>query len=120
MRVFKFYGNHHWSKYSEYEVNGSHKLILICALDFLISTQTFILSGSVSSNVETQVSCLLRSVRVLCKLYTHIYKSPPSPSSPTTPRGLQGVKPQSPKATEVFGVSVSSNIFSHSYLFDTQ
>lgn len=58
---------------------------------------------SVSSNVETQVSCLLRSVRVLCKLYTHIYKSPPSPSSPTTPRGLQGVKPQSPKATEVFG-----------------
>uniref|UniRef100_K1P6J8 E3 ubiquitin-protein ligase HACE1 n=1 Tax=Magallana gigas TaxID=29159 RepID=K1P6J8_MAGGI len=58
---------------------------------------------SVSSNVETQVSCLLKSVRVLCKLYTHIYKSPPSPSSPNTPRGLLGVKPQSPKATEVFG-----------------
>lgn len=119
MKVFKFYGIHHWSRYSEYEANGSSNLISICALDFLISTQTFILSGSVSSNVETQVPCLLKSVRVLCKLYTHIYKSSPSPSSPTTPRGLQGVKPQSPKATEVFGVSVYSNLFSHSYLFDT-
>ncbi|XP_062601768.1 E3 ubiquitin-protein ligase HACE1-like [Saccostrea cucullata] len=58
---------------------------------------------SVSSNIETQVSCLLRNVRVLCKLYSHIYQSSSSSSSSSQSKGLQGVTRVSPKAIEVFG-----------------
>ncbi|XP_078322034.1 E3 ubiquitin-protein ligase HACE1-like isoform X2 [Crassostrea virginica] len=58
---------------------------------------------SVSSNVEIQVSCLLKCVKVLCKLYSHVYQPPPSPTTPTTPKGFQGVMRVSPKASQVFG-----------------
>ncbi|XP_061176415.1 E3 ubiquitin-protein ligase HACE1-like [Saccostrea echinata] len=58
---------------------------------------------SVSSNIETQVSCLLRSVRVLCKLYSHIYQSSSSLSTSSQSKGLQGVTRVSPKAIQVFG-----------------
>ncbi|XP_033741126.1 E3 ubiquitin-protein ligase HACE1-like [Pecten maximus] len=53
---------------------------------------------SVSSNVETQVSSLLRCVKTLCTLYRSMSSS--SNSSQTS--AINGVAPMSPKTTQIF------------------
>ncbi|OWF50952.1 E3 ubiquitin-protein ligase HACE1-like [Mizuhopecten yessoensis] len=53
---------------------------------------------SVSSNVETQVSSLLRCVNTLCTLYKSISSSSTSPHS----YAVNGVAPMSPKTAQIF------------------
>ncbi|KAL5009519.1 hypothetical protein ScPMuIL_011824 [Solemya velum] len=56
---------------------------------------------SVSSNVETQVSSLLRCVRILCQMYRSVYQSMPS-SHMSHSMTMNGVSPVPPKASMIF------------------
>ncbi|KAK3097342.1 hypothetical protein FSP39_008813 [Pinctada imbricata] len=60
---------------------------------------------SVSSNMETQVSGLLRCVKTLCSIYTSVYQSMSSSSSSSLSSQssiINGITPISPKAVQIF------------------